>query len=91
MPAKPSIVGARSIAASSRSSTLPGLKCFGRGKVLRPANDQRHQQPAVVTKLFAAHVRLAVVTEENDDGVVRESVGFQLFEDEPDLAVQLRR
>ena len=62
----------------------------GRGKALRPADDQRHQQTAVVTKLFATHVRLAVVTEEDDNGVVGESIGFQLAEDEPDLAVQFR-
>ena len=48
-------------------------------------------QPAIVTELFSADVRLAVVAEEHDDGVVREPVSFKLLEDQADLAVQFGR
>ena len=42
-----------------------------------------------VAKLLAADVALAVVGREDDDGVLREAVFVELFEDQADFAVEL--
>ena len=68
---------------------MPGWKCVGRGERLRPADDQRDVQPLLVAELLAADVGLAVVAEEDDDRRVGQAVGFELLEDQADLAVEL--
>ena len=46
-------------------------------------------QALLVAELLAADVGLAVVAEEDDDRAVGQAVGFELIQDQADLAVQL--
>ncbi len=46
-------------------------------------------QALFVAELLAADVGLAVVGGEDDDRVVGQAVGFELLEDQADLAIQL--
>ena len=46
-------------------------------------------QARFVAELFAADMRLAVIAEEDDDGVVRQAIGLELLQDVRDLAIEL--
>ena len=67
------------------------LEMRGRREILRPVNDQRHEQSFLIAELFPTHMRLSVVAEEDNDRVVCEPVFFQRIKDGADLAIQLRR
>ncbi len=61
----------------------------GRAECLRPADQQRHAQARVVQRSLRAGHAVAVIAPVEDDGVVAQTVGVELFQDLVDLRVHV--